>query len=284
MRPMQRMMAFLRARVCERAALGSVSGTYSPPLALVVAGAEQAGTAMLFRQLAAHPALHVHRTDEMTYFTSASEHGRGYLRAVRHHYGVVPGDVLLVARCDAMLDSPVALDRLAEHNPGVHVAVMLRDPVERAWAAYWHARRTRREPLPRFETAIAAEELGHGERRYLGRGKYSRQLAHLFGRFPARQVHVFIAEDTVHDLGGACERLWSVFEAGRPVRTRVPTAGQRLCNVLCQALARLSGRGRSSSHLPTMAVPLRRRLVAYYEPYNQELEHMLGRNLDAWRR
>lgn len=237
----------------------------------------------MFRRLAAHPAFHVHRTEQLTFFVNPGEHARGYVHAFRHHYGMARGDTVLVARCDVMLDSPESLDRLAEHNAGVHVVVMLRNPVDRAWIAYWHARHARRESLPRFEMAIAAEELGHGDRRYL-RGKYSRQLAHLFARFPARRIHVFITEDAEVDPEGACERLCSVFETGPPRRGGSRNMGKSLVTSLRQSFAQLIRRGGSPPRMPMMTEPLRRRLIAYFEPYNQELEHILGRNLHAWRR
>ncbi|MGE0080215.1 MAG: hypothetical protein AB7U81_02840 [Thiohalomonadaceae bacterium] len=289
MRPVRRMMDYLRAGTRERGTPVTPASPRLPPVDLAMIGAEHADTSLLFGRLAAHPAFHTHRTEQMTYFANPGEHARGYAHAFRHHYGAARGDTVLVARCDTMLDVPASLDRLAGHNAAAHVVVMLRHPVERAWAAYWHARRTGREPLPRFEMAIAAEELGHGDRRYLGRGKYSRQLAHLFARFPARRIHVFIAEDAAADPDGACERLCSVFEAGAPVRAcdqayGAEPAGKTLYATLRRAFAHLIRRGGSPPLIPEMVGPLRRRLVAYFEPYNQELEHMLGRNLHAWRR
>lgn len=288
MRPVRRVMDYLRAAIRERGLPITPASPRLPPVELAMIGAEHAGMSLLFGPLAANPAFHTHRTEQMTYFTNPGEHARGYVQAFRHHYGAARGDTVLVARCDTMLDEPASLERLAEHNAGAHVAVMLRHPVERAWAAYWHARRTRSERLPRFEMAIAAEELGHGNRRYLGRGKYSRQLAHLFARFPARRIHVFIAEDAAADPGGACERLWSVFEAGPPARDRgeatAETARRKVCAAVRRGFGHLVRRGGSPPVVPEMAGPLRRRLVAYFEPYNQELEHMLGRNLHAWRR
>lgn len=286
MHPMRRVMEYLRIGIRERVVPFTREGARLPFVELALIGAEQAGTSMLFQRLAAHPVFHAHRTEHMTFFLNPGEYAHGYVHAFHHHYGVARNDTVLVARCDAMLDRPESLDRLLEHNAGAHVVVMLRNPVDRAWAAYWHARRTRQESLPRFEMAIAAEELGHGQRRYLGRGKYSRQLAQLFARYPARRIHVFIAEDVELDPDGAFERVCSVFETGPPQRSggRASVAGKAFVTALRRSFAHLIRYGGAPPYTPPMAELLRRRLNAYFEPYNQELEHILGRNLHTWRR
>ncbi len=282
-------MAFLRAQGRSRTKPlrldAPTSGSRLPPVELAVIGAEQAGTTALVRHLAAHPGFRLHRAEQMTYFTCGIEHDDGYMRAFRRYYGGADGAVLL-AHCDAMLDCPAALDRLAEHNPAVQLVVMLRHPVERAWAAFWAARRARREAIPCFEAAIAAEQTGRDRtRHYLGGGKYSRHLARVYRRFRACQVHVILTAEWYQDAERIGADLAALF--GLPAATADVTKRERPAtwrSMVQRARACLVDHGVGETPVPPLSAATRRRLLAFYDPFTSELEQMLRRDLSSWRR
>lgn len=127
--------------------------------ALFIGGAHKAGTTALFQALAQHPGLCAHAASELTFFVEDGEHAQGYgSRAWLRHVPPEAEARPFVAKHVKLMYRRVALERLAAEAPGVELVLVLRDPVERARSAYWHARSHGREELASFEAALAAEE------------------------------------------------------------------------------------------------------------------------------
>jgi len=127
--------------------------------ALFIGGAHKAGTTALFQALAQHPGLCAHEASELTFFVEDGEHAQGFgSRAWLRHVPPEAGTRPFVAKHVKLMYRRVALERLAAAAPEVRLVLVLRDPIERARSAYWHARSHGREELPSFEAALAAEE------------------------------------------------------------------------------------------------------------------------------
>lgn len=121
----------------------------------MIAGAEKSGTSSLLRYLGGHPRICVHRQSEMTFFVSDEEYVPAYESIFRRYYGnCEKPEPLFVARSVDVMYVPEAARRLWEYNPSFHVAIVLRDPVDRAYSAYWHSCRRGGEGLDVFEDAL----------------------------------------------------------------------------------------------------------------------------------
>ena len=114
-------------------------------------------------------------------------------------------DRTTVAKLAGLMHYPGAVERLKATAPRpAGVIVVLRNPVDRAFSAYWSARRIGREDLP-FEEAIRVGAARHshlldpGLCDYLGRGRYAPQLTTLFDNFSRGHVGVFRFEDLQRD-------------------------------------------------------------------------------------
>lgn len=287
-----------------------------PTIELMIIGAEKAGTTSLMRYLAQHPAIHAPSEMEMNFFAVEREYRQGYAHAFRRYFGTARAGALVAAKSAAILDFPLAARRLREHNPAMRLVALLRHPVDRAWSAYWYARRHEWETIPTFEAAIAAEETAGPpveqpplfSRRYLSRGKYSRHLEALFSCFPRDQVEIVLLEELKRDPEEVCRRIWSA--CGLPPATLAATGRHNgaalprwpilarwinrpgpvkrllraavpdtLASRLRTLLLRMNER---EAQIPPLDPRTRRRLCAYFQPYNQELAQLLGRDLDRW--
>jgi hypothetical protein len=95
-----------------------------------------------------------------------------------------------------------AAERIWKYNPKIKLLVLLRNPVERAFA-HWNMQRFKgREPLDFFDavreeqTRIAGAPPTEARRfAYVDRGFYARQLERLFKFFPGQQVKVVKFEE-----------------------------------------------------------------------------------------
>ena len=130
---------------------------------LMIVGAQKSGTSSLLRYLEQHPDMHTHPQPEMTFFLQDREYSRGYEWAFAKYFaGESDRDDIankqLIAKNVMVMHSPEVMQRIYEHNPDIHLVVLLREPVARAYSAYWWARRRGWENIKTYEEALAAEE------------------------------------------------------------------------------------------------------------------------------
>ena len=167
--------------------------------------------------------------------------------------------------------------RVFERLPGVKLIVLLRNPVDRAYAFYNMQVRRRRETLS-FEAAIEREEerLG-GELEkmladenyfsfnrhhysYVSRGIYVDQLKHWMNFFPKEQISILISEHLFKDPLETFKRVIQFLD----LPSWEPKEFTR------------------ENHMPypKMDETTRKRLIACFEPHNQRLYKFLGMKLD----
>ncbi len=285
-------------------------------LELVIAGAEKAGTSSLKSYIGQHPEICTHSQTEMMYFADSEEHRRGRERAWSRYFGGCADDAVLVAKNVSILHGRLAAVRLHAHNPLTEIVTVLRNPVDRAYSAYWHSRRMGWETISSFERALAAEAKrltereGNAERfAYVARGRYAPQVERLQQLFGVERVHVILLEDLQEDAAAVCRRLFEIlgvasdFVPGTSSRLNesaaprsVPVArivGTR--NPLSRVAKRLlpaSARDRVRAGVarlnerpwrpPPMSERTRARLIDEFASDNDRLEQLIHRSLAHW--
>jgi Sulfotransferase domain len=181
-------------------------------------GAQRAGTTSLFYYLRRHP--HVARpvTKEIHFFDDGFWRGIDWYRSffptsAEHRLARLRGGDLVAADATPYyLFHPAVPERVAATIPSVRLAVLLRDPVVRAYSHYRKMRRMGLERLS-FENALDKEEerlageeerlradpryRSHHHRRhaYVARGLYADQLERWLEHFPREQLLVLRSED-----------------------------------------------------------------------------------------
>lgn len=119
-----------------------------------------------------------------------------------------------VAKHATLMYHADGLNRLLQLYPGCHLAVVLRNPVERAYSSYWYRRGLGREAEPTFEQALAADSGRAGDYRisggrvgYISHGLYAHHLAPLLARDDLAALHVYTFEQLTGDPAAVCRDL-----------------------------------------------------------------------------
>lgn len=179
-----------------------------------VVGAAKSGTTALHHLLLAHPRIYVPPRQEPSFFAFEGERPsfRGprqseaainrsavtELRAYQALYGGLPDDCLAGDVSPAYLYWPGTAHRIAQRVPCARIVIILRNPADRAYSAFMHAKRESKEPLD-FAAALKAEasriEANWGLLwRYVDLGRYARQIRDYYDVFPVSQVKVVLFE------------------------------------------------------------------------------------------
>lgn len=203
-----------------------------------VLGAQKSGTTTVADLLAAQPEIFVPSIKETYFFCDETLWAKGTDWFRQEFYATAAARNAQVT-CDATpfyLASPAALDRLATFaGPDARFVAVLRDPVTRAYSAYWHQRRLGNEDLS-FEAALEAEpaRIAAAHERggrwwrhaYAEVGRYAGQLDLAFDRL-GRDRFLILGQSDLRDTQALERRLRA--HVGLPPRD-APAADPRRAN------------------------------------------------------
>jgi hypothetical protein len=102
------------------------------------------------------------------------------------------------------LVSQEAPERIHKHFPKVKIIAILRNPIDRAYSAYWHGRRVGAiESSTTFGEAVRNYKVNQGKPYgdMVTAGFYSQQIARYLNFFPLKQLHVISFESTLTQSG-----------------------------------------------------------------------------------
>ncbi len=285
---------------------------------IMIVGAQKAGTSSLLRYLGAHPGIRAAIRPEMHCFMDPDMDQRDPSGYRDRYFGPArqPSelDLVHVGKLAGLMYEPEALEQLHRNNPGVQVVAILRDPVRRAYSAFWFARLRAREPLTSFEEALHGDQARFGTNHnsarrceYLDRGLYAKHVERLYALFGRDQVHAIILEEFQQDPASTLAPLLRRFHldpaelpplavtqnaarrprsfrlarlprswAGALVARRILPRGPRV------ALRRRLRRLNEVAWSPTpMEAATECELRAYFAGPNRDLERLLGRDLSG---
>jgi hypothetical protein len=283
---------------------------------IMVIGVQKGGTTSLSNYLAEHPDVLDPLCVEFTFFTDDHEYARGAFSFWDRFYPKDRGNRRYpVAKMSTLYCSLKGLERLRSHAPDCQLALVLRDPVSRAYSAYrmacfdgW----LNFDPLwlQRLVEAGPGADLFD---MFIGYGHYAEHLDRLFSVFPREQVHVFRFEDLKRDPQQVCGELFSasgltpvelkgkelvhnetvMARSGlaaqfihwlrvernpmkRAIRSMLPySTYHKLTNSLIDL-------NRSDRHFPPLEGGVREALAAHYRDHDARLARMLGWDLSNW--
>ena len=186
-------------------------------LDFIVAGAQKSGTTALYYFLRKHPQILLPDRQEMHFFDDEQFFsGPVDYELLHRHFRPIGRSMVAGEVTPSYLYWKPAMERIRNYNPQIKIVVLLRNPVDRAFA-HWNMQRFKdREPLD-FLDAVKAEskriaDLPPAESRrfaYVDRGFYSDQIERVFQFFPRDQVKIVRFED-FHDRKQ--ETLNGIFE------------------------------------------------------------------------
>ena len=299
-----------------------------------VLGAQKAGTTALCSVLSEHPEIRFSRPKEPMFFCRDDprvhpyfpvEHPSGWLdfdwqgdreRLLREYRGYFEGVSGSVAGegSTTYLPSARAAARIAEVRPDARLVVLLRNPVDRAYSAYWHMLRSGRT-RHRFEDALKLDPLNLVEF-----GRYELHVRRWLARFEREQMLFLPFRGIVDDLQGTVDRVCAFLDLSESVpvgrverdenRGRAPLLPglQRLVNgIICRSGLPIAPpglrRGAPSGGLgptlgriarelgklnprirpyPPMNPRTRRWMARFYQRENRDLEALTGVSVAHW--
>lgn len=173
-------------------------------LDFIVPGAQKSGTTALHYFLSKHSQIALPERQEMHFFDDEEIFSRQPVdyELLHRAFGRVSKDAVIGEVTPSYLYWEPALERIRNYNPQIKLVILLRNPIDRAFA-HWNMQRFKdREPLDflpalKEEPRRIAQRLSIESRRfaYLDRGFYSIQLERVFRFFPHRQVKLVKFED-----------------------------------------------------------------------------------------
>lgn len=276
----------------------------------VIAGTQKAATTWLYECLVEHPNVSLSRTKELHFFCDENKCPKSsWPKGHDWYFGNFPGtrvgaSVIGEASVDYMYYE-VSPKRLFDVNPDMKVIFILRDPIDRAYSAYWMRRRARTD-YPGFGEFIDAES------DLVRRGFYYEQIQRYRQYFPDNQLKVMIYEEIDTPPRAFLEEVFSFLEieqkfwpasAGQLIgetklmnpsvsalfyrygakilRIRLALAGWRLFKRV-SGYKRKVERGGGGSKYPSMNADDRRKLNGLFQKETSRLYEFLGRRIAAW--
>jgi hypothetical protein len=223
----------------------------------VIIGVQKGGTSFLYYLLTCHPLVEPAARKELHFFDDPQrfDNGVGWYRRCFPQSSWKDGRRSITGEASPsyLFDPPVP-KRMAGVVPQARLIILLRNPIDRAYSHYQMQVKRGQEPNT-FEEAI---EQQHSS--YLSRGIYVDQLLRWFEYFSKEQMLILKSED--------------FFE--RPVETlKVVLNFLELPDWQPEA-SELQQRRHAGTYRQKMDPSTRRRLEAYFEPYNNRLYECLG--------
>jgi Sulfotransferase domain len=172
-------------------------------LDFVLAGAQKSGTTALHYFLSKHPNITMGDQQEIHFFDNDALFASNFdYEELHKHYPPLAASTIAGDCTPSYIYHEPAAERIWRYNPKIKLLILLRDPVERAFA-HWNMQRFRgREPLDFFDAVreekdrIAGAPLAEARRfAYVDRGFYGQQLERFFKFFPREQVKAVKFED-----------------------------------------------------------------------------------------
>lgn len=257
-------------------------------------GVQRAGTTFVHEALSDHPEICTPDEKEVHFFDWHFDRGLDWYK---EQFEACTEDQVVGEVTPDYIASEEALDRIHQTVPEAKLFVILRDPVERAYSAYWLFK-AKRYPDRSFEQAIEDDP------ELVERGMYADQLRAVFDCFDADQVKIdFLAGMKDDDLAFV-QDLYAFLDVEETFEPK--TAGEshnalvfpRIQNVLRRAhllwikdIVKAVGldrpirrwhRDSSGSSYPPMEPGTEVRLRERFRPHDERLQALLGRPL-PWR-
>ncbi len=106
---------------------------------------------------------------------------------------------------------------IKKHLPKTKIIAIIRQPVERAYSNYLHAKRADREPINNFEDAFNSEESRIKKKwsplyHYKSQGLYYNQLKKYYNLFDKKQIKIILFQDLINNPKKTTKEVFNFLE------------------------------------------------------------------------
>lgn len=187
----------------------------------ILIGAQKAGTTSLYDWLAQHPNIFADKgMKDYNFFANDEIYEEGlkwFEKAFKNHKNE---EVILHGHVNYIYFSDISASRIRKLNKNSKIIVVLRDPIQRAYSAYWDAKKVAKENASSFEEAIKKEitYLQDGtlnERAtltYIDHGYYAKQLSIFYNYFEKEQIKIILFDDLVKNSSEVLKETFTFLE------------------------------------------------------------------------
>lgn len=282
---------------------------------VVIAGVQKAATTSLKNYLGQHPSIITHRLPEFGYFSIDNQFQKGFDFCFNREFDEKDITKKILIKNVDIIFWEECIARVKNHNPSAKIIVLFRNPVDRAYSAYWFARRRGWETATTFKEAIHLSPMRYKDRlgisnvSYIEKGNYAAQINTLHKYFKPHQTIFFLQEDLRSRSSEVMSKLFAFLEIdvsfepetsiehNHSARPRIAslariTAGD---NTIKSSLKKIFPAGylrrlrlafhefnREKFIPPAMTYETKQKLIEHYKPLNQQLEKILNRDLSHW--
>jgi hypothetical protein len=269
----------------------------------LVIGAQKSGTSSVAATLGNMTGFYVTPKKELHYFDRFDPLiDRDSWDRYLQEFVNAPDESLAGEASPIYLPSKAAPNRIFSALPNVRLVAILRNPVDRAYSSFWHARRfgiVSRSCT--FSDFIERDTHDFGAKwtNVIGLGCYSTQITRFLRRFPREQMHVALFDDLVDNPSAAMSAIArhinpsysSTLEAtfphvNRAHTWRFPRLSRRVLNPRGEQIRNFSVYMRLVTRhrevIPPMDARDRMMLTEIFRPWNRQLEDILDQSLSQW--
>lgn len=265
----------------------------------LIIGAQKSGTSSIVKALSTSPQVWITPKKELHYFNRQIDAPESWNRYC-DEFSQAPSNCRVGEATPDYLPKPSCARRIHDALPQARLIICLRNPVDRAHSAFWHAKRLGHIPRSMsFESALDRDtrEFGSPWTNIIENGCYSTQLLRYLSLFPEEQIHLLLFDDLLLNPEEAISGiLRHIDRENSPEHhlsegelPHVNEAQRWILPGLTKKLLRLPRGSRFVRKTltrrelpPRMEASTKQQLIELYQPWNRQLEGILGRSLEAW--
>jgi hypothetical protein len=280
----------------------------------LIVGAQKAGTTSLANYLNQHPNIFMCPVKETHYFTYLHEkkvrktkaNDIKYVNSLNEYrklFSDAKEDQFIGEASPSYLYNSDAPFRIKKLVPDVKIIAILRNPVDRAYSNFLHARRAGYENIESFEEAIFGARSTSNEKsmlHYLEKGLYHGQLERYYNLFDKDQIHIDIYESFKNDPNSVLKNICKFLNtndsfnfsvdikynnSGIPKNKFVELIYNK--NKIFKSFLPKSILNISKKYFLKKPIPIennfRQKLYNYFETDINKLEMLLDKNLSIWK-
>lgn len=179
----------------------------------IIIGAMKAATTSLYTYLKQHPDIFMTAIKEPMFFNNFQKENNFLVKGrktkkittFKEYYNLfkdVKDEIAIGEASPAYIFNEDCAQLINQHLPNTKIIAVLRQPVDRAYSNFLHARRADKEPISNFELAIKEEAKRKDENwsplyYYMEKGYYTKQLKRYYNLFPQENIKVLLFEDII---------------------------------------------------------------------------------------
>ncbi len=186
----------------------------------ILIGAQKAGTTTLYDWIAQHPDVYgPEGMKDFPFFCDETYYQKGIKWFENNFSHIKEQRIILHGNVNYLYFSEISAKRINQYNPDVKLIALLRNPVDRAYSAFWQQRKAGYEDLDNFVNAIEQErKRSEGAFRdranltYIDHGFYAQQLKNYYKIFPKDNIKVMIFEEIIRSNNETASGLYNFLE------------------------------------------------------------------------